>query len=151
MTETRVITRADIEREARKLVGVAFKHQHSDPAVGLDCRGVFEWLGFVLLGRPIPVREYQRKPDGREFYEKLKAEMEEVAVEEATRGDFVLITLPKDTEARHGGVLVAGLYEPMIIHAFERFEGTGSVIEEPYRGWTRRRTATAFRFPGVVD
>lgn len=149
MTET-AIKREDIEREARKLVGVPFRHQGSSPETGLDCRGVFEWLAFVLTGRPIPARDYQRRPDGREFYESLKREMEEVGAGEAGRGDFVLITLPKDTEARHGGVLVEGLYEPMIIHAFERY-APGSVIEEPYRGWTRRRTATAFRFPGVVD
>jgi hypothetical protein len=61
-----------------------------------------------------------------------------------------MIRLPRDTEARHGGVLVTGPFETLLVHAYER-EGPGLVVVEPYRGWLVRRTAAAFRFPGVTD
>lgn len=145
------VTREDIQREARKLVGVPFKHQHSDPATGgLDCRGLLEYLGFVLYERPIPLRDYQRKPSGREFYEKLAAEMDEIPVGEAREGDVVMIQFPRDDEPRHAGVLVKGPFELMIIHAFER-DVPGAVVEEPYRGWPRKCTRHAFRFRGLAD
>lgn len=145
------VTREDIQREARALVGVPFKHQHSDPATGgLDCRGLLEYLAFRLYGRPIPLRDYRRRPSGREFYEQLAAEMDEILPREARAGDVVMIQLPRDDEPRHAGVLAEGPFELMIIHAFERDE-PGEVIEEPFRGWPQRRARHAFRFRGVVD
>lgn len=156
----RRITRADIVREARALLGVPFRHQHSDPAAGgVDCRGELEYVAHKLTGRPLPkVHDYRREPSGREFYEKLKAEMDEIPLEEAREGDVVMIKFPRDEEARHAGILARGpkvagpdsVGELMIIHAFER-EKPGRVIEEPFRGWPARCAATAFRFRGVAD
>jgi cell wall-associated NlpC family hydrolase len=160
MMSAEVITRADIVREARACIGVPFKHQHSDPATGgLDCRGLLEWIAFRLTDRPLPeVRDYRREPDGREFYEKLKAEMDEIPLEEAREGDVVMIKFPRDDEARHAGVLARGPGvegpdsegELMIVHAFER-ERPGKVVEQPFRGWPQKCAVTAFRFRGLVD
>src|SRR5688500_295986 len=99
------VSRADVVRVARSLVGVRFKHQGSDPATGIDCRGVLEHVGLVLWGRKIPLRDYQRTPSGAEFLEKMRAELEEVPIDEAREGDAVLIHLPKTAEAQHGGIL----------------------------------------------
>jgi cell wall-associated NlpC family hydrolase len=160
MTTAPTITRADIVREARALIGVPFKHQHSDPSTGgLDCRGELEWVAFRLTGRPLPeVHNYRREPDGKEFYEKLKAEMDEIPLEDAREGDVVMIKFPRDDEARHAGVLTRGPGvegpnsegELMIVHAFERGR-PGKVIEEPFRGWPERCAVTGFRFRGLVD
>ncbi|HEV2708317.1 MAG TPA: NlpC/P60 family protein [Pyrinomonadaceae bacterium] len=145
-----MVTRANIVAAARAQIGVPFAHQGSDPATGLDCRGLVEWVAFLLWQRPIPPRKYQRIPSGREFREKLTAEMDEIPVAEARDGDVVLIKLPRHDEARHAGILFTGIYEPMIVHAFERYR-PGYVREEPYRGWTAGRTVAAFRFRGVID
>jgi cell wall-associated NlpC family hydrolase len=146
-----IITREDIVREARSLLGVPFKHQNSDPRTGgVDCRGVLEWIAHKLTGRPLPVHDYRRQPSGQEFYEKLKAEMDELLLDDAREGDVVLIKFPRAEEARHAGVLAQGPYELMIIHAFER-EMPGKVIEGTYRGWPRKCAVTAFRFRGLVD
>lgn len=152
MSEHIIITREAITREARSVIGVPFRHQHSDPQTGgLDCRGLLEWVAHRTTGRALPpVHNYDRKPSGREFYERLKAEMIEIDKGEARAGDVVLIRFPRDTEARHAGILVEGLYETMIVHAFES-DRPGHVIEEPYRGWPKRCTVAAFRFPGVRD
>jgi cell wall-associated NlpC family hydrolase len=143
------ITRDDVAAVARLLKGVPFRHQGSYPETGLDCRGVIEYTAFALWARPIPPREYQRKPDGAEFLEKMRAEMVEIDKDEAGHGDAVLIHFPRDTEARHGGVLASGPYELMLIHAWES-RGEGEVREEPLRGWKLRNIDYAFRFPGVV-
>jgi cell wall-associated NlpC family hydrolase len=142
------VTRDDVVAVARLLKGTPFRHQGSDPATGLDCRGVIEFIAFVLAGRPIPPRNYQRQPSGVEFLEKMRAEMVEIDPSEAGHGDAVLIHFPKDTEARHGGVLARGPYEPMLVHAWES-RGEGEVREEPLRGWKRRNVDYAFRFPFV--
>jgi cell wall-associated NlpC family hydrolase len=146
----RKVTRAEVVAAARSLVGVRFKHQGSDPATGgVDCRGVLEYVGLVLWGRDIPLRDYQRAPSGAEFLEKMRAELEEVPLREAREGDAVLIHFPKMTEAQHGGILAEGPYEMMLIHAWEG-RGEGEVREEPLRGWKLRNVDYVFRFP-VVD
>jgi hypothetical protein len=95
------------------------------------------------------LRDYQRTPSGAEFLEKMRAELEEVPLEEAREGDAVLIHFPKTTEAQHGGILAEGPYERMLIHAWEG-RGEGNVREEPLRGWKLRNIDFVFRFP-VVD
>lgn len=142
------ITRDDVVAAARLLKGVPFRHQGSDPATGLDCRGVIEYVGLVLWGRPIPLRDYQRKPSGAEFLEKMRAEMREIDAAEAGHGDAVLIHFPRDTEARHGGIIARGRHELMLIHAWES-RGQGEVREEPLRGWKARNVDYAFRFAVV--
>ncbi len=145
------VTRAEVVRVARSLVGVRFKHQGSNPETGLDCRGVIEYIGLALWGREIPLRDYQRTPDGAEFLAKMRAELEEVPLEEMREGDAVLIHFPKTAEAQHGGIVAEGPYERMLIHAWEG-RGEGSVREEPLResGWKFRNIDFVFRFP-VAD
>lgn len=140
------ITRDDVVAVARLLKGTPFRHQGSYPETGLDCRGLLEYVARVLWGREIPPRSYQRVPSGVEFLEKMRAELEEIDPGEARHGDAVLIHFPKDTEARHGGVLANGPYELMLIHAWES-RGEGEVREEPLRGWKQRNIDYAFRFP----
>jgi cell wall-associated NlpC family hydrolase len=144
------ITRDDVAAVARLLKGVPFRHQGSNPETGIDCRGVIEWIAFVLMGRLIPPRNYQRTPSGAEFLEKMRAEMREIDPAEAGHGDAVLMHFPKDTEARHGGVVVRGPYELMLVHAWEG-RGEGEVREEPLRGWKLRNIDYAFRFPFIGD
>lgn len=144
------ITRDDVVAVARLLKGVPFEHQGSNPETGIDCRGVIEWVAFVLTGRPIPQRDYQRSPSGAEFLEKMRAEMREKDRTDVRHGDAVLIHFPRDTEARHGGIVAQGPYELMLIHAWES-RGDGEVREEPLRGWKLRNVDYAFTFPFVGD
>jgi cell wall-associated NlpC family hydrolase len=146
-----------VVREARACLGVPFRHQCSDPRTGgLDCRGLLEWVAHRLTGRPLPAHDYRRKPSGREFHEKLSAEMDEIGLAAALPADVVMIRFPRDTQARHAGFLARGPVvagagtegELTLVHAFER-EGPGRVIEEPYRGWPQRCAVTAFRFRGI--
>lgn len=144
------VTRDDVVAVARLLKGMPFRHQGSNPETGLDCRGLIEYVALVLWNRPIPLRDYQREPDGAEFLEKMRAEMREIDPADAAHGDAVLIHFPKDTEARHGGIIARGPYETMLIHAWES-RGEGEVREEPLRGWKLRNVDYAFTFPFIGD
>lgn len=144
------ITRDDVVKVTRLLKGVPFEHQGSNPETGLDCRGVIEWVAYVLSGRSIPLRDYQRSPSGAEFLEKMRAEMREIDKAAARPGDAVLIHFPRDTEAKHGGIIAQGPYEPMLIHAWEN-QSDGEVREEPLRGWKLRNIDYAFSFPFIKD
>jgi cell wall-associated NlpC family hydrolase len=143
------VTRDDVVAAARRLKGVPFEHQGSNPETGIDCRGVIEWVAYVLGGRLIPARDYQRRPSGAEFLEKMRAEMREKAPADIRHGDAVLIHFPRDTEARHGGIVAQGPYELMLVHAWEN-QGDGEVREEPLRGWKLRNIDYAFAFPFVA-
>lgn len=144
------ITRDDVVAVARLLKGVPFEHQGSNPETGLDCRGVIEYIALALGNRPIPLRDYQRRPSGAEFLEKMRAEMREKDKAGARPGDAVLIHFPRDTEARHGGIVAQGPYELMLIHAWES-RGEGEVREEPLRGWKLKNIDYTFSFPFVGD
>jgi cell wall-associated NlpC family hydrolase len=144
------ITREDVVEVARSLKGVRFEHQGSNPETGLDCRGVIKWTVYALAGRPIPLRDYQRRPSGAEFLEEMRTEMREKDKADVRNGDAVLMHFPRDTEARHGGIVAQGPYELMLIHAWES-RGDGEVREEPLRGWKLRNIDYAFSFPFIGD
>lgn len=147
---TERVTPDMIVAAARACVGAPFVHQGSDPLLGMDCRGLIEWVCYVLYARPIPPRNYQRRPSGAEFYEAMRAELVEIPLDEMRHGDAVMIRLPKDDEARHGGIICDGRWERMLVHAWDNARGEGRVIEEPLRGWKQRNITAAFRFP-VTD
>lgn len=140
------VTRPQIAAEARTLLGVRFRHQGRDPQTGLDCLGLVEVVAHRLFGREIMTPDYPRRPPADRLRAGLEKECAEIETAEAREGDVLLINLPKDDAARHVGILAAGPYELMIVHACE-FRERGRVVEEPYRGWLRRNTVAAFRFP----
>ncbi|HEX8773252.1 MAG TPA: hypothetical protein VF735_06565 [Pyrinomonadaceae bacterium] len=145
-----VITRQMVEDEARRLLGVPWRHQGNNPDVGIDCRGLIEVVAQRLTGRVPPVRKYPRMPKEGELYRGLAAEMDEKAIADIRRADVALIQFPREKWPRHCGIIVSGLYEPLIIHAYEPSQGDGHVIEEPLRRWQRYIT-NAFEFREVVD
>ena len=147
------ITRQDIVREARSLLGVPFRHQGKSADTGVDCRGLLlvvgERLGRQLIGE---YRDnYARDPDPVEFRQALETEFELLpSIVDAKPGDVFLIRFPRQTpeQATHAGILAEGPFEPMLIHA----SGTdyeGWVQEEPLRRW-EPFLVDAFRFRNLA-
>jgi len=156
LTEPREpITRAAIIREARALLGVPFNHQHKDPAAGgVDCRGLLlvicDRLGYTLTR--VYRSDYARNPDPAEFREALETELDRLpSIDDAQPADVFLIRFPRQTreQATHVGILAAGPYEPLLIHAFAGYY-EGQVTEEPLRRW-QPYLVDAFRFRGLAD
>ena len=142
------VNRARIVEEARRLIGVRFRHQGFDPRTGIDCRGLLLCIARAIgqeLTRPYRTN-YPRKPDPAEFRSALEAELLEISEEEAGEGDVLLLHAPREEGATHVGVVAEGPYERMLIHATEAKAG---VVEEPLRRW-RGRIRGAFRYRGLV-
>lgn len=141
----------DVVREARALLGVPWVHQGLDPAFGIDCRGLLLCVGRALGYEPKTYpATYRRRSPAEELRAALNEEMDEIAFEDLREADVVLIRLPRDTDARHVGIIAHGLYERTIIHAFEPKRGGGRVLEEPFRRWLPYVVA-AYRWKGIAE
>lgn len=146
-----MITREDIVREARALIGTKFRHQGRDPETGIDCLGLLVCVARALGHEPTSdFTNYPRRPDPQKLLAGLRGELTEIAIDEARDGDVVMIRLPREEEATHLGILADGRYDLMLIHAKGPTAGDGRVNEEPFRRWAKY-VATAFRFKEMAE
>jgi cell wall-associated NlpC family hydrolase len=148
----RSVTREEIIRAARSLLGTPFLHQGKLKETGFDCRG---YLIAILHEFGIEPRhqhrdDYPRHPDPKEFRAALESELDLVPVADLKRADVVLLRElnQTDEEATHCGVIDEGPYGRLLLHTTWRHE---RCVEEPYRDAYQRLTVAAFRFPGVID
>lgn len=93
---------AKIADAARSMAGTPFLHQGRNPAVGLDCVGL--WVA-SLQRAGFEVRDfkaYRRFPCGRMLLAKLREQFRQVARPEP--GDLIVIRHERNAQARHVGV-----------------------------------------------
>ena len=124
--------------EARRWVGVSFRHQGRD-SHGIDCVGlpivVCQSLG--LLPKSFDVSNYGRLPTG-ELVDRLKAHCRQIP--EAVPGCIVVIAWTK--LAAHTAIYTG----ETLIHSYQ---SVGKVIEHGYRGRWVRLTHSTWALPGV--
>lgn len=144
------IRREDIIREARTLLGVPYRHQGRDPAIGIDCVGevlvVAHRLGYATN---FHFTAYERDPDPELFVGLMREHLEEIAITDLRPADVPCVRFPRRKEPQHVGILVPGTFELMMIHSLHN-KTINRVVEEPYRKW-QEHTMHAFRFRGVID
>jgi hypothetical protein len=151
MSETLPITREQVVREARNLLGVRWVHQGRDPKFGIDCLGMLICISRAVGYEPQnDFTTYRRRSPGEALQAGLEAEMDLIPLEEVKDGDVVRILFPRDLEPRHVGIIATGLYERMIIHCYEPQQGGGKVCEEPLRRWLPY-VVSCYRWKGIVD
>lgn len=145
------ITREQVVAAARTLLGIPWVHQGLDPEFGLDCRGVLLCTGKLIGYEPKEYRAtYRRRSPAEELRAALDDEMDEIGIDDVRDADVVLIKFPRDTEARHVGIIATGEYEQTIIHGYEPKQGGGRVVEEPFRRW-KPYVVTPYRWRGIAD
>jgi len=102
-------TRQDIVSTAQACIGVPFRLQASDPAFGLDCRGLllhcYQAHGWQPLRPDITLDRRYRLGDGAKLRAVLEAECDEIALDAAQIADVVLLRDGPDREATHCGIL----------------------------------------------
>ena len=139
--------REAIIAETLRWLGTPYQHQASLKGAGCDCLGLIRgvWRG-VYGSEPETPPAYS--PDWAEARgaETLVAaaarHLLPVAVAAAQPGDVLLFRWRANLPAKHAGVLVG---DDTFVHAQQ-----GAVVARAaYAPWWRRRTAFAFRFPGV--
>ena len=141
--------RSDIEREARKLIGVPWIHQGRNPETGIDCLGV---LYVICVNLGVEVEEYtayKREPDGEMIVTEMNKYFDEIPLLEAREGDILIFRMAGEKYQRHIGILTKGTHEYMLVHSITAHQ-SGYTVEETLRRWGRLAT-NAYRFRGLED
>src|SRR5574343_658591 len=130
------MTRDDVVREARKVIGAIWVHQGRDPATGLDCLGVIVWVA-KRLGLHFPDRtDYGREPIGMLLVEEVRERLVEIPVGTEQSGDVLILRTPGKQLPTHVAIVAKGENELMLIHSIQ-LSAAQKTVEEPYRRWQR--------------
>lgn len=137
-----MITGQQMVDEARRWVGVPFRHQ-GRTRFGVDCIG----LGIVVRNECEPWPEGMATPTDyrRNPLETLEVELKKFCtqIQHPEKGCFALIKWPKQKFACHVGLITPD----HIIHAYA---GKKTVVETGYRDPWIRMTVSFWRMPGVT-
>lgn len=135
-----MVSRADIIRHARTMLGTPFHHQGRIAGRGLDCIGLILVTGRALGLTDFELDVYPRLPQGDRLIRTAR-EAGFIEIEAALPGDVLCLRF--DGDPQHLGFLT----DRGILHACQR---AGSVIEHRIDANWRRRIVARFRFPGVL-
>lgn len=130
--------RLAVQRIARSLIGVRFRHQGRSREFGIDCFG----LPFVVaqeMGWDYPdYHSYSRQPNWAETYRYLNAHLKRIPTGDIEIGDIGLL----DESTPHGAIFVDG-FPLNIVHsaAIQR-----KVIETRFDQAWRLKLKTAYRY-----
>ena len=144
-----MISRSLIVAEARDWIGTPYRHQASLKGVGCDCLGLVRGVWRGVIGAE-PERAPAYAPDWAEAggVEALAdaAARHLVAIERDAfgDGDVLLFRWRAGLPAKHAAIVTAA---DKIVHAHDG----AAVAEVALAPWWRRRSAYAFRFPGIED
>lgn len=143
------MTRDEIVNAAMSMNGWRFRHQGRGEANMVDCVGLL-----VVVGRKVgyekiyDLQDYRRTPSASELRQLLEANMDEVPLDDARRGDVYLMRLD-GIKPRHTSIRISDDPGARILHAYGNGK-TGRVQIDTVRRWQQRLVA-AFRLRGVED
>lgn len=114
-----MVTRDDIIREARALIGVPFLHQGRDRVLGLDCVGV---LAAVADALEIPHSDdltYELRANDSGVLRRVLIESAcvEVPIDLSRHGDILTFWYERKGCEYHAGFLATDRGRPTVIHA----------------------------------
>jgi len=146
-----MISRAAVVAQAREWLGTPYVHQHRAKGVAVDCAGlvigVARELGIVAPD--FDVNGYARMPDGARLIRECSRFMEPTKPWIAQPGDVVVGRWEVDPQ--HLGILGDYLHGGLsIIHALNRSDGKGCVIEHRFDPRLPFKPVAFFRMPGVA-
>lgn len=148
-----MVTRTEIEKSARKLVGAPWHHQGRSLQTGIDCIG---GVIFIALDtnqiteeelKTFDITNYSRTPDTfRTLLVKMGTYMQEIPLNTAKHGDVLTFRMPGERVTSHVGTIVRGVREYHLIHSLQN----KTTIEEQLRRWYKFATG-AYSFKGIID
>jgi cell wall-associated NlpC family hydrolase len=137
------VTRLDVVIEARRWLGVPWRHQGRTRA-GVDCVGLIALVARDLAISTYDYTSYGRRAHGQAFVHHLAENMDALRVAEAQPGDVLVFA--DQAYPCHCGFLTEKFEQPHLLHSHATRR---KVIEEPYIGEWPARVRFAFRFRGV--
>lgn len=115
----------------------------------VDCVGLLVVVGRKTgYGEIHDLQDYRRTPSASELRRLLEANMDEIPIEEARRGDVYLMRLD-GIKPRHTSIRITDGPDARILHAYGPGKA-GRVQIDTVRRW-RQRIVAAFRLRGVED
>ncbi|MGD9783901.1 MAG: NlpC/P60 family protein [Hyphomicrobiaceae bacterium] len=143
------LDRACIVLIARGWLGTPYHHQSSVKGVGADCLGIVRGVYRELMGRePAAMPPYTRdwgEASGKEtLLDAARLHLVASPTGVPRPGDVVVFRVRRAAVAKHVGIATAA---DRMIHAVER----SGCVEVPLSLWWRRRIASVYRFPGMID
>jgi cell wall-associated NlpC family hydrolase len=149
-----MFTRQQVADKALSMRGVRFLHQGRSRE-GVDCMGllyvILTELGYKGI---IDVEGYNRTPSAQLIYDTMKANFDEIPVEDVGLGDIFLMRIG-GAKPKHASILVRNErdiergIEPEIVHA-SAIAGKGRVVVDALENW-RPWCVRGFRLRGLVD
>lgn len=125
-------------QSARSLVGSKWVHAGRTPKDAVDCVGVLVLSCRMSGYRCEDLLHYSKYPDGETLVAELRAQLDEIKIENRQPGDILVITFSKSRVAQHVGVVTsAGM-----VHSWQSF---GKVVEHCLDDHWLKRTTHAFR------
>lgn len=136
-----MITGSSVVREARKHIGIKFRHQGRNPATGLDCIGLAVRV-LTDLGLPVSdITNYDRDPNPAMMGAAIEPYLLAVDTNEITPGCILWMKFVR--EPMH----IAIVTDIGMIHAY----GTiGRVVEHSIDSKWKKRIHRAYRINGVA-
>lgn len=143
--------RAEVVQEARSWAGTKYSHQGRLKGVAVDCAGLVIGVArnLGLVAPDFDVNGYARQPDGHSLMAHCRQWMTEIPIADMQAGDIVVQWFQVDpchfgflVPYRHGGLAM--------IHALQRNDGRGRVVEHRLDPTNMRRVVAAFQLPGVA-
>lgn len=136
-------------REARKLIGIRWRHQGRNPDRGLDCGGVPDIIATRLGWAHQPIRAYSRYPDGWSLKAYLREEMIEIPRPLLQPADLLLfLNIIPGTWPCHVGIVADCPERLTIIHGDAIEE---RVVEHGLNETWYAKIAGCFRFREVAQ
>jgi cell wall-associated NlpC family hydrolase len=134
--------RLELVRLARACVGVPFRHQGRDPALGLDCGGLVVHIGRAVGLLDHDILDYSRTPSPEEMGRVMYREFDHVTPHSAALpGDLLWI---RTGRPQHLALLTE---RGTVIHALST--SPFAVTEHALSPRWRRRVVAVFRFRGL--
>ncbi|OLE54576.1 MAG: hypothetical protein AUG51_07785 [Acidobacteria bacterium 13_1_20CM_3_53_8] len=139
--------RADILREARKLLGVPFKLEGRNPTTGLDCAGLVICVAQAFgCFRGLDYRPHSSPSTSGAFPAAVQRETQRIPAASAKPGDILYLSF-KGMRAAHVAI-VSALSPLRVIHAGDMTE---KVIEAPLNARLKQFIVCAYQFRGLKD
>lgn len=126
---------------ARSMLGVPWRHQGRDPAVGIDCAGLLE-LAYEVTPDNFTVA-YGRHPHGDLITKRMEFNFGPAIDDEPRVGDAVTLGFGFNGVVRHVGIIGDYIHGGLsIIHTDSV---VGRVVEHPFDEKWRRRVRGVYR------
>ncbi|UTC29068.1 endopeptidase [Brevundimonas phage vB_BpoS-Marchewka] len=136
--------RQDIINEARRLLGVPWRHR-GRTSTGVDCIGLVCVVGAAFDVPYEDIEGYSRNPDGR-FVDHVKRFM--IYRDPQVIAPGAAVILRDQHQPCHIGIITEKYDRPYLLHASL---SKRSVIEEEWDGYWSTRLRCVLDFPGVED